>query len=200
MRFRVCLFAAAFIAPGLAFAQVPGTGAAPPRVGISAEDRLRQDRLDRLYESLRDAADPEDAARFEKTIEELWARSGSDTADLLNQRAGQLVAADASADAVRLLDAVLSAAPDFADGFNRRATLHFLAGDQISAMRDIRQALRYEPRHYAAWTGLGRILDQSGDGPRALEAYRRALAINPNLTAVRTRADALSRETRGQEL
>lgn len=195
MRSYVLILAALVIAPGVASAQAP----APP-TGLSAEDRLRQERLDRLYDSLRQASGPEEAARFQKTIEELWARSGSDTADLLNQRAVQLFEAEQAQDAVRLLDAALVAAPDFADGFNRRATLHFLSGDNVSAMRDIRQALRHEPRHYSAWTGLGRILDQSGDGRRALDAYRRALAINPNLVAVRDRVNVLLRETRGQEL
>ena len=199
MLLRVLITAAAFLAelhaPGSAAAQDARSHAA-----ISAEERLRQDRLDRLFDSLRNASGPEDAQRFEATIQELWQRSGSDTADLLNARAAQLFAAEQPADAVRLLDAALAAAPDFADGWNRRATLYFLAGDTSRAMRDLRQALRYEPRHYSAWTGLGRILEQSGDKRRARDAYRRALAVHPYLTEIRARVDALDQEIRGQEL
>jgi Tfp pilus assembly protein PilF len=197
MLLRVLILATAFLAgPSLSPAAAQGAVASTE----DAETLQRQERLDRLFDSLRGAKGPEDAQRFEASIQQLWQRSGSDTADLLSARATALFAAEQPADAVRLLDAALEAAPDFADGWNRRATLYFLAGDTVRAMRDLRQALRYEPRHYSAWTGIGRILEQSGDNKRALEAYRRALAIHPHLAEIRTRVDALGREIRGQEL
>ena len=67
-------------------------------------------------------------------------------------------------------------------------------------MRDIRETLRYEPRHYGAWAGLGRILEQSGDTARALDAYRRALAINPQTDGLRQQVRTLATKVSGEEL
>lgn len=60
--------------------------------------------------------------------------------------------------------------------------------------------LRYEPRHYGAWAGLGKILQQTGDEKRALDAYRRALAIHPHLDGLREDADRLADKLRGEML
>lgn len=160
----------------------------------------RQARLDRLFERLATAKTPEDAKRFEATIDQLWGRSGSDTADLLTARAVELVAAEDREGALKLLDAALQAKPDYAEGWNKRATLFFLEGDYASAMNAIRETLRYEPRHYGAWAGLGRILQQTGDERRALDAYRRALAIHPHLEGLKDEADKLSTKLKGEAI
>jgi Tfp pilus assembly protein PilF len=130
----------------------------------------------------------------------LWGLSGSDTADLLTLRAEELVAGEDAAGAMKLLEAALEAKPDYAEGWNKRATLYFLRGDYVSAMSAIRETLRYEPRHYGAWAGLGRILEQTGDDRRALEAYRRALAIHPHLEGLKGEIDDLVTKVRGEEL
>lgn len=160
----------------------------------------REARLDRLFDKLAGAKTAEDAKRFEHTIDELWGRSGSDTADLLTLRAEELVAGEDSEGALKLLDAALQAKPDYAEGWNKRATLYFLRGDYVSAMSAIRETLRYEPRHYGAWAGLGRILEQTGDNRRALDAYRRALAIHPHLDGLKDEVDKLAIKIRGEEL
>jgi tetratricopeptide (TPR) repeat protein len=160
----------------------------------------REARLDRLFDRLATAKSAEDAKRYERTIDELWGISGSDTADLLTMRAEELVAGEDPAGALKLLDAALQAKPDYAEGWNKRATLYFLRGDYVSAMSAIRETLRYEPRHYGAWAGLGRILEQTGDNRRALDAYRRALAIHPHLDGLKGEIDDLVAKVRGEEL
>ncbi len=160
----------------------------------------REARLDRLFDRLANAKSAEDAKRYERTIDELWGRSGSDTADLLTMRAEELVAGQDQAGALKLLDAALQAKPDYAEGWNKRATLYFLRGDYVSAMSAIRETLRYEPRHYGAWAGLGRILQQTGDDRRALDAYRRALAIHPHLDGLKDELDKLATKVRGENL
>lgn len=174
-------------------------GEQPPLAeDVVGNDRLA--RLDRLFERLATAKTAEDAKRFETTIDELWGHSGSATADLLTARAVELVAAEDRAGALKLLDAALEAKPDFAEGWNKRATLYFLEGDYGSAMNAIRETLRYEPRHYGAWAGLGRILQQTGDEKRALDAYRRALAIHPQLDGLKDEVDKLSTKLRGEAI
>jgi cytochrome c-type biogenesis protein CcmH/NrfG len=72
--------------------------------------------------------------------------------------------------------------------------------DPVGAMADLHRALKIEPRHFNAWTGLGHILMASDDKARALEAYRRVLRINPQMSSVKTIIDRLRPEVDGQDL
>jgi Tfp pilus assembly protein PilF len=196
-----CLLLSASLAAAPALAQddpLAETDTPPAARELAGNDR--EARLDRLFDKLATATSAEDAKRYETTIDELWGRSGSDTADLLTMRAEELVAGEDPAGAMKLLEAALQAKPDYAEGWNKRATLFFLRGDYVSAMSAIRETLRYEPRHYGAWAGLGRILQQTGDDRRALDAYRRALAIHPNLDGLKGEIDGLVTKVRGEEL
>jgi Tfp pilus assembly protein PilF len=194
-----CLLFAGHLAAVPAMAQDDAPEADLPIAG-EAIGNDREARLDRLFDKLANATSAEDAKRYEKTIDELWGRSGSDTADLLTHRAEELVAGEDQSGALKLLEAALEAKPDYAEGWNKRATLYFLRGDYVSAMSAIRETLRYEPRHYGAWAGLGRILEQTGDNRRALDAYRRALAIHPNLEGLKEEANELAAKIRGEDL
>ena len=88
--------------------------------------------------------------------------------------------------ALKLLDSVIKLRPDYVEAWNRRATLHFANKDFGKSVADIRQVLAREPRHFGAWAGLGHIYMSTGDKKRAVEAYRRALAIHPHLSSVKT--------------
>jgi Tfp pilus assembly protein PilF len=72
--------------------------------------------------------------------------------------------------------------------------------DPIDAMADLKQVLTREPRHFAAWTGLGHIFMNSDDKPRALEAYRKALSIHPKLSSVETLVERLKPSVDGLDL
>lgn len=114
-------------------------------------------------------------------IEKLWARSGSASMDLLLQRGRDaLTRQDAEAALDHLTDLV-RLAPGFAEGWNARATAHFLAGDYGAAIADIGETLALEPKHFGALTGLGAILEQLGDEENAIKAFRRALDLHPHL-------------------
>src|SRR5688500_591117 len=196
-----CLILSASLAAAPALAQDdPLAEADIPAAAGEPVGNDREARLDRLFDKLASATSAEDAKRYETTIDELWGRSGSDTADLLTMRAEELVAGEDQAGAMKLLEAALEAKPDYAEGWNKRATLFFLRGDYVSAMSAIRETLRYEPRHYGAWAGLGRILEQTGDNRKALDAYRRALAIHPHLDGLKDEVDKLATKLRGEEL
>lgn len=155
--------------------------------------------LDRLFERLVAAKTAEEARGIANLIQRRWARSGSDTADLLMTRAQTALRSKQTELAIELLDRVVSLEPDWAEGWNQRASALFMAGDPIRSMIDIGEALKREPRHYGAMMGLGTILRQQGDDKRAMVAYRRALEIYPQMEAIKNAVDSLKTEVDGRD-
>lgn len=155
--------------------------------------------LDRLFERLAAAKTAEEAKGIANLIQRRWARSGSDTADLLMTRAQDALKARELPLAIELLDRVIALEPDWAEGWNQRANALFLQGDPIRSMLDIAETLKREPRHYGAMTGLGTILRQQGDDKRAMVAYRQALAVYPQLEAVKDAVESLKLEVDGRD-
>ena len=137
--------------------------------------------MDGLFEKLKNAPDAASAAFTSHAIEQRWSHSGSDTADLLMQRANTALAAGDRPLAIELIDRVIYLEPNWAEGWNRRATLFFLDEDFSRSASDIEEVLRLEPRHFGALMGLAGILERIGDERNALEAYQRVLEIYPTL-------------------
>jgi tetratricopeptide (TPR) repeat protein len=170
-----------------------------PAAGPSAPARSPAATLDRLFERLAAAKDAEEAKGIANLIQRRWARSGSDTADLLMTRAQTAMRGKQLELAIELLDRVVSLQPDWAEGWNQRANALFIAGDPIRSMLDIGEALKREPRHYGAMMGLGTILRQQGDDKRAMVAYRRALEVYPQMEAIKSVVDSLKIEVDGRD-
>jgi Tfp pilus assembly protein PilF len=104
------------------------------------------------------------------------------------------------ATARRHLDVLIAIEPNYAEGWNKRATVFFMEGDFAASLADIRRTLEIEPRHFGALSGLGMILERMDQKAGALKAFRDALAIHPQMPAVRSRVEALSAEVEGTEL
>lgn len=155
--------------------------------------------LDRLFERLAAAKTPDEAKGIANLIQRRWARSGSDTADLLMSRAQEAMKAREWPLAIELLDRVITLQPGWAEGWNQRANALLLQGDPIRSMLDIGEALRREPRHFGAMMGLGTILRQQGDDKRAMVAYRRALEVYPLLEPVKDAVESLKIEVDGRD-
>ena len=166
--------------------------AAPPRSPAAI--------MDRLFERLAAAQTPEEARGIAETIQRRWARSGSDTADLLMTRAQTALREKKTELAIELLDRIIALEPDWAEAWNQRANALYISGDSIRSVLDIGEALKREPRHYGAMTGLGMILRQQGDDKQAMVAYRRALALYPQLETVKRAVEALRFEVDGREI
>ncbi|KFE36705.1 tetratricopeptide repeat protein [Thioclava atlantica] len=145
--------------------------------------------LDSYFKEL---ADPDDAnwARAEADIRRAWSRSGSAVMDLLFQRGERALDQGDAEAAIEHFTALTDHAPDFAAGWNGRATAYFMAGLYGPAASDIAHTLKLEPRHWGALAGLGAILEEMGDNKRALEAYRASFALNPHQQDVK---DAIAR-------
>jgi len=156
--------------------------------------------LDTLLEALKIAPDADSAKAIENRIWAVWMMSGSDTCGLLMGRA-KAAADEKDYDlAIKLLDAVIEIKPDYVEGWNRRATVYYLMNDYGHSLADIREVLAREPRHFGALAGLGLILQELGDDAHALEAYRRALAINPHLEHVDEAVKALREKVEGRNI
>lgn len=201
-RAGVLLGVLAALSAGIAVAAPPATEPLrPPHRTQPPPKRLDPaERLDRLYDSLARAKTQASAERVAALIEALRLESGSDTVDLLTGRALDALKRRDPAGAIRLFDAVVAIAPDYAEGWNQRAMLYYAKGNYARTMRDLREVLSRDPRHWEAWGALGRILEDTGDPVHALGAYRRALAIYPTLEGLADRARRLAARVDGREL
>lgn len=155
--------------------------------------------LDSLFAELKDA-DAQAAARIEREIWNEWSKSGSPAMDLLLQRGRDAMAEGDTAAAIEHFTALTDHAPDFAEGWNARATAYFQAGEWGPSVNDIAQTLTLNPRHFGALSGLGMIFEQLEQPEKALEAYEAALAIHPHLEGVIEAVERLEAETAGTDL
>lgn len=158
-----------------------------------------EDPLDGLYAQL---ADPEsrDWPRIEMEIVRAWARSGSPSMDLLLRRGRNAIRSQNYDVAIEHLTALVEQAPDFAEGWNARATAWYAMGEYGLSVEDISRALALNPRHFGALAGLGAIYERIGLEHRAIEAYSAALAIHPHIQSVMQSLERLQERTRGQEI
>jgi tetratricopeptide (TPR) repeat protein len=198
-RFCFCLALALSAALAPAVSAEPKPGAQSARTP-AAEKARRPASLDDLFTRLSAAKDEAEANGVANLIERRWSRSGSDTADLLMSRAGDAIQAKDHALAIELLDRVVTLKPEWAEGWNKRATAFFMMDDPVSSIADIRQVLTREPRHFGAWAGLGHIYMSGGDKKHALEAYRKALAIHPYLAKLKEIVERLTPEIDGRDI
>lgn len=167
---------------------------APAEAGPEQHAKL----LDELYSRLATAPDQATANEIAAAVEQLWAHSGSATADLLVARAGAAAEAQNRELAKKLLDAAVELQPDFAEAWNRRAYLYYLDNDFKRALGDLRRVLALEPRHFKALEGLGNLLQHLGEKKAALEAYESVLKVNPNSLDAKKARDDLKIEVEGQ--
>lgn len=183
-------------APAMA---VPEKGDRQDRITPSTEERRAQ-RLDAMFNRLAAARDERHAQRIARHIMRRLSQSGSDTVDYLMARAGEAVQQKNYGVALDLLDGVVRLKPDFAEGWNRRATVHFLVGNYGQSIADIEQVLIREPRHWGALVGLSMILVSLDEKAEALVVMDRALAVHPFLDRMKERRDKLEREVGGADI
>ena len=190
---------AGLAALGLSFgALAPALAADKPAASTPAPTSAAA--LDGLFQRLAKAADPVEAQGITASIERLWLRSGSDTADMLMGRVLIAMQGNDHALALQLLDTLITLEPDWAEAWNKRATVRFLDNDDAGSMNDISHVLTLEPRHYGAVAGMAFILQRNNLNKRALQSYRRLLEINPQQEQIRKAVDRLTLEVEGQEL
>jgi tetratricopeptide (TPR) repeat protein len=174
--------------------QPPQAKQAEPPAKTPAEERAD------LYTQLAASKDADETAGIIPRLLQSYAESGSDTADLLLKRARQAIGVENYADALKILDATVALQPDWAEGWNARATARYLDDDYKGSMADIAQTLKREPKHLGALMGMGMILEAREKREDALKIYERVLEIAPHWRNAQEAADKLKAALAGSEL
>lgn len=151
-------------------------------------------RLDGLFETLKNSQDEAELVETESAIWDIWYDSGDADVDDLMLQAAELVRVGELAAAEEIYSAVIETLPTFSEGWNRRATVRFYQRDLDGSLEDIEQTLRLEPRHFGAIWGLGMILGSKRDFQRAILAFERLLEIKPNASDAPRRIELLKKE------
>lgn len=154
-------------------------------VGVMADARA-------LVKTLRDP-DEETRSGAEESLWKIWARSGDPKVDALYQRGIRQMNEGLADDAVATFSRIITVKPDFAEAWNKRATLYFLMGQHRKSLADCDEVMRRNPYHFGALAGYFQIYVQLDDYERALRYGRRALEVNPNMDGVRSGVEALER-------
>ncbi len=157
------------------------------------------DLLDNLYAEL---ADPDNQGwqRTQADILREWSKSGSPAMDLLLKRGREAMEAGDLTAAIEHFTALTDHAPDFAEGWNARATAFYLAGQFGPSIADIRRTLALNDHHFGALDGLGMILEELGKDASAKEVYRASLAIHPHQDNIKQALERLELKTTGTAL
>ena len=161
--------------------------------GVAQADQ-KDPRLDKLFEQLKTASNTEMAQPIEEQIWNIWLESGDQNVDAL-MAIGVAAMNDSDYDqAYRAFSRVVDVAPNFAEGWNKRATVLYLMGRYEDSIKDIGKTLALEPRHFGALSGLGLCNAQLDKEKEALDAFEKALAINPNMPGIKLDADEMKKQ------
>jgi len=169
--------------------------------GLPAAGDQTDPALDRLFTEL---ARTTSHAEAEQLTSEIWTRwiasDGDADADRLMQSGMALMSRGVLDGAEQIFSQLVYKRPDFAEAWNKRATVRFLLGDDTGSRRDIARVIDLEPRHFGALSGLGMISLRNGDPAGALQAFEAALQVNPHLEQAMDVARQLRQQLRGQQL
>ena len=156
-------------------------------------------RLDSLFNELQDPATV-NWEQTERLIWTEWSRSGSRAMDLLLDRGTEAMRQGNLPAAVDHFSALIDHAPDFAEAWNKRATVFFMMEEYGLSVADIEQTLVLNPRHFGAMAGLASILEEIGRPKDALTAYENALAVHPRLAGAQDAIERLKLAVNGTSL
>jgi len=203
MRFRLTALAALGLLLGAlalpAWSQgPPKPPAARPGSALPKSPAEREKTLSDLYALLATAEDEESAKAIADAIERVWVHSGSATIDLLMERSIKAMNEKKVELALKLLDHVVELAPDFTEGWNRRAYVYFVQNDIERALGDLRRTLALDPHHFKALDGLAQILREIGQKKAALKAFKELLDVHPYWSGAKQAIEELEREVEGQ--
>ncbi|OGA31085.1 MAG: hypothetical protein A3F77_00580 [Betaproteobacteria bacterium RIFCSPLOWO2_12_FULL_67_28] len=136
-----------------------------------------------LLKRLRDES-PFVRAYAEQGLWLLWSRSGDAAIDRLMARGVEEMQAGEHGKAAATFSEVIRKRPEFAEGWNKRATVHYLAGEYRHSLADCDEVIKRNPFHFGALSGYGQIYFQLEQYERAIDYWRRALDVNPNMNGV----------------
>ncbi|MGD9477377.1 hypothetical protein V8U06_07415 [Shinella sp. G-2] len=181
--------------PGTAHAQPADKASLDP---ASSAFTTQAQRLDKLFTALKREGNPDAAKGIANQIRREWQDSGSASINLLIQWADKAISEEKNVAALDFLDEAIRLKPDYVEGWNRRATLHFKMNNYRKSMSDINQVLRIEPRHFGALAGMAAIMSQTGRDEMALKAWEKFLDIYPTERQAQKELGDLAEKLTGQ--
>jgi tetratricopeptide (TPR) repeat protein len=193
MRILFAFFAAFFLFSATAARADDPPAATTPPVAVTKEARL-----DQLFADLKRERNEKAAERIAGRIWGEWFQSGSASIDLMMQWSQKAMDDQKFDVALDFLDQVVTLQPKYAEGWNRRATVHYMMRNFGKSMSDIDQTLQLEPRHFGALSGLAQIMAATGHKQSALEAWQKVLAIYPMMRSAQDQVATLSEELAGE--
>jgi tetratricopeptide (TPR) repeat protein len=188
---RLALALSLLLVPSLAYA-APAKPSTPAPKEVSSEEKL--------FAQLKQAGSAEDAHPIEQKLIAMFRVSGSPSVDLLVIRSQAALAATDNKTAKKLIEAVTSIAPDYAEGWHIRAGMERAAGDDTSALVSLQKVVLRNPRHFAALAELADMLEDYGDKAGALKLYRRALELDPQLEIASRKVRELTQRVEGRDI
>lgn len=154
--------------------------------------------LESLYAFLATEGDKRKGGEIGAAIERLWRLEGSDTANLLIDRAESFSMINQTERGMPFADAAVDLAPDYAEAWSHRAYLYYRMKNYNAALGDLRRALALQPNHFRALDAMAKILVLIGEKKAALEAYEKLLGIHPNIEGGQTALDELKKDVEGR--
>jgi tetratricopeptide (TPR) repeat protein len=141
--------------------------------------------LDGLFERLAVTTNDEEASNITREIWQRWTANDDPEVSQLMQTGIRALNYSTYRRALQSFDRVIEMAPEFAEGWNKRATLYYHIKEYRRSIDDIKETLRLEPRHFGAWSGLGLVSIAQENYSGALAAFKKALSINPHIANIR---------------
>ena len=187
------------VALALTDVSFPALAAEPTAAAVGRPAQAKpENKLDTLFSELKRERNEKAAERIAARIWEQWSSSGSASVDLMMLWSKTAMDTQKFDVALDFLDQVVTLKPDFAEGWNRRATVHFMMQNYSKSMADINQTLVLEPRHFGALSGMGQIMKNTDRKQLALEAWQRVLDIYPMMRSAQNEVASLSEELSGE--
>lgn len=157
-------------------------------------------RLDKLFGQLKTIKNSQKADTVTAEIWSIWRYAGDPAVDWMMNESQRYMTVGELDSALGGYAMIINAAPDFAEGWHKRATVYFLMGNYPASIKDIKKTVTLEPRHFGAFAGLGLIYLQLGQERAALKALERALEINPHLSGTRQKVYELREKLNGKKI
>ena len=167
--------------------------------GHSSADQ-RDPRLGELFAALAEVRDTGEALTVEAAIWQIWLDGGDSALNALMARGIRAMNANRLNDAAARFTDLIRAAPEFAEAWNKRATVYYLMDRYEDSVRDIERTLALEPRHFGAISGMGLIFLEHGDEVGALDAFEKVLEIHPHARGARRQAERLRERLHGRRI
>ena len=153
-------------------------------------------KLDDLFEQLLQTDEESSLGQIEAQIWEIWLQHPNPDVERLMQLGTQRMNAQAVSEAMVVFTQLTINYPNYAEAWNKRATLHYLIGEQEASEADIKKTLKLEPRHFGALSGLGLVYLQRNELSKAKQAFEDLIAVHPNSPNAKTNLDLVDEQLR----